>query len=231
MKYAEAYVSTMHCERAPIREAAVLAYPNGSTLVARNYIEAMLYVVLGTRGEIVPDIYAAESCDYDGVNFHPLADARPAWFGHYGERWKRPDWLDMQVESPQICGVYDLGAGHILFCRIVPANPAAGRPMSLSAEVLDRGGCEWNADHWNPMIIPGTHQLDPDRPQTVVALLDAIDERVRATPLELADRYFSQREALTCASSAQEVAAVAALRRALTAMIAANVAAAKGGAA
>ena len=230
MKYAEAYVSTMHCERAPIREAAVLAYPNGSTLVARNYIEAMRYVVLGTRGEIVPDIYAAESCDYDGVNLHPLADARPAWFGHYSERLKRPDWLGLQV-PPNICVVRDLGAGRILFCRVTQANPAAGFPMSLSAAVLNREGCAWNADPWNPMIDPETHQLDPNRPQDVVDLLDAIEERVRATPLELADRYFSRREALTCASPAHDVDAVAALRRALTATIAANVAAAQGGAA
>ena len=230
MKYAEAYVSTMHCERAPIREAAVLAYPNGSTLVARNYIEAMRYVVLGTRGEIVPDIYAAESCDFDGVDFHPLADARPAWFGHYDERHKCPDWLGLQVPQ-HICSVRDLGAGRILFFRVAQANPAAGFPMSLSAAVLNRDGREWNADYWNPMIDPETHQLDPHRPQTVVDLLDAIDERVRATPFELADRYFSRREAMTCASPAHDVDAVAALGRALTAMITANVAAAKGGAA
>lgn len=230
MKYNEEYVSTMHCERAPISEAAVLAYPNGSTLVARNYIAAMRYVVLGTRGEIVPDIYGAECCDYDGADFHAPQDSQPAWSGHYDEQRKRPYWLGLQV-PPNIFGVRDLGAGRILFFRVAPANPAAGSQMSLSTEVLNRDGGEWNADPWDPMIDPDTHQLAPNRPLSVDALLDAIDERVRATPLELADRYFSRREALTCASSAQEVDAVAALGRALTAMIAANVAAAKGGAA
>lgn len=131
----------------------------------------------------------------------------------------------MRFYSP----IYALGAGHTLLLSVTPPNPDAGFPLSLSASVAASDGCEWNADPWNPMIIPGTHQLDPNRPKTVEALLDAIDERVAATPLDLADRYFSQREALTCASPAKEVDAVAALGRELTAMILANVAAAKGG--
>ena len=71
-----------------------------------------------------------------------------------------------------------LGAGHTLLLHITPPNPDAGFPLSLSVTTQD--GCEWNADPWNPMIDPETHQLDPNRPKTVEALLDAIDERVAA---------------------------------------------------